>query len=138
MFPKEGQQVVASVSEGNPVGMSPTTAMPCPSKLKTAESTTESTRTATGPGTGKRTIRKICNNPNIPKANTRDGQWIDPAFCRSSMTGLSKPSDSMSTPVTRLICPTKIDSEMPVKNPIRIGRDRKFARTPSRSTHAAR
>ena len=92
----------------------------------------------TGPGTGKRTIRTTCNKPNMPRASTRDGQWIDPAFCRSSTIGLSKPSDSMSTPVTRSICPIRIESEMPVKNPVRIGRDRKFARTPSRSTHAAR
>ena len=83
--------------------------------------------------------RTILNMAGAAEHDQRQHQRGRPSACASSSTtGRIKPSASMSTPVTRLICPIRIESEMPVKKPIRIGRDRKLARTPSRSTQAAR
>ncbi|MCY1229061.1 hypothetical protein D9M72_414120 [compost metagenome] len=83
-------------------------------------------------------MRATCKSAKQAKANASVGQWIEPACRRSSSTGDTKPSDSILTPVKRLICPTRIDSEMPAKKPVRIGRDRKVASTPSRTRRAIR
>ena len=127
-----------SVSAGKPAGMSPTTAMPWPSKSNSADSSTDTTTTTTGPGTGKRVIRTTCSSTNMAAASRSVGRWIDPAFCASSTRGATRPSASILTPVIRPICPIRIESDTPAKKPVRIGRDRKVARTPSRSSRASR
>ena len=87
--------------------------------------------------------RKTGDPHDLQQSEHRQGQQRATAngsirpCCRSSSTGASRPSASISTPVKRPICPIRIESEMPMKNPVRMGRDRKVARMPSRSTHAA-
>jgi hypothetical protein len=51
---------------------------------------------------------------------------------------LSSPSASIFRPVNRPIWPIRIDSEMPVMNPVRIGRDRKLATMSRRNSRAIR
>ena len=123
---------------GSRVGMSPTTAMPWPRKSKAAESSTASTTTTSGPGTGKRAAFTPCSTASMAKASATEGQWMLPALRASSTKGRIRPSASIWTPVKRPIWPTRIESEMPMKKPVRIGRDRKLASTPSLSARASR
>ena len=87
---------------GAPEGMSPTTAMPRPRKSRSAERATDNATTITGPGTGRREALVACSTTNMAAARPSDGQWIVAASRASSTRGGSRPSASMSTPVTRL------------------------------------
>ena len=123
---------------GSRVGTSPTTAMPWPRKSKAAESAVASTTTTSGPGTASRAIVTPCSTASIASASATEGQWMLPACFASSTNGAIRPFASIETPVKRPIWPTRIESEMPMKKPVRIGRDRKLASTPSRSARARR
>ena len=94
---------------------------------------TASTTTTSGPGTGKRAAFTPCSTASMAKASATEGQWMLPALRASSTNGRIRPSASIWTPVKRPIWPTRIESEMPMKKPVRIGRDRKLASTPSRA-----
>ena len=70
-------------------------------------------------------------------ASASDGQWISAALRANSTSGGIRPSASRLMPVMRPSWPMRIESEMPAKKPIRIGRDRKVERTPRPSNRAA-
>ena len=46
-----------------------------------------------------------------------DGQWTEATSLASSRIGVISPSDSISSPVTLPICPTRIEREIPAKKP---------------------
>ena len=86
-----------------------------------------------GPGSaGSRAASTRSNTSRLP-AKSSVGQWISLARRAISRIGPTRPSLATFTPVKRPICPTRIETEMPLMKPMRIGRDRKLATTPSRS-----
>jgi hypothetical protein len=105
-------------------------------KSKSADSATASTTTITGPGTGSLRIRTAWRRRNIAAPSASEGQWIKSALSTISKSGPINPSDSIFKPVRRPIWPMMIESEIPARKPVRIGRDRRVASIPSRSARA--
>ena len=92
----------------------------------------------TGPGIGRRNTREASRTANIATASASDGQWMSAALRARSTKGAIRPSEVTGAPVTRLSWPVMIESEMPAKNPTRIGRERKVESTPSPSARPPR
>ena len=126
-----------SLSGGKPAGMAPRAATPLRSSPKAATAAPapiKVTRAA-----GRRGARRaIANNAAMLAAATaKVGSWVCGSFVTiSSSCGMTR-LDSIGKPSTLPACPRQMLIATPLRNPTRMGFDRKSAIAPSRQKLAA-
>ena len=75
---------------------------------------------------------------NASKPTPSVGKWVCGTLSAISMNRSTIPVDNTGKPRSLPNCPSTIDNAMPLRNPIRMGLDRKSASTPSRKRLAPR